>query len=348
MKIVVTISSMRSGGAERVISNLANKWATRGHSINIVMIGTNDETSFYDLTSKVDLVSLHAKHERVSHGVERVLKLRKLIKNIKPDVVISFLPEVIIYTYLALLNTKIPFFCSERSDPSHYKKHIQFIMKLIFSNSSGCVFQTNMAENWYKLSKRKNTKIIYNPVYIDTSVIKDTMPIPNKNFIFVGSYQRAKNFPLLLSTFKKFIQFTPGYKLLIYGVESTNEQLLKEIENYNLLNDVKICGKQQNWHFDAINSAVFISTSLYEGMSNSVLEAAVLGIPCVVTDCPIGGNREIASIYKNVILSKLNQDDLLYSISCALKIQNRTTYIHRKIDIDFVSEEWLSFIDQII
>ena len=57
----------------------------------------------------------------------------------------------------------------------------------------------------------------------------------------------------------------------------------------------------------------FVSSSDFEGMSNSMLEAMAIGLPTICTDCPSGGAREIIQHHENGILVPIKNIDALCS-----------------------------------
>ena len=112
MKIVFTLASLGSGGAERVVSLLANKMAEQGHQVEIICLKFNDV--YYKLHPDVK-VTLAMKQTK--NRITEVSWLRKYVKQEKPDVVIAFTEGVYCFTIAALLGTKIPVIASERLDP---------------------------------------------------------------------------------------------------------------------------------------------------------------------------------------------------------------------------------------
>src|SRR4051812_8925154 len=123
MKIVLAIPSLLSGGAERVISTMANYWAERGEDIFIVTFSA--EESFYPLHNKVNHIRLDLpilppknKFADLLLNLKKVRGLRKVFRKIKPDSVISFMTHMNVSATLAARLEKLPIIISERGDPS--------------------------------------------------------------------------------------------------------------------------------------------------------------------------------------------------------------------------------------
>ena len=117
MRITFLLASLGSGGAERVVSLLANKLVERGHQVEIICLKFNDVYYQTDLRVKVTLAMQQTKNR-----LTEVLWLRKYIKQQKPDVVIPFTEGVYCFTILSLLGTGIPIIASERLDPAAMSK----------------------------------------------------------------------------------------------------------------------------------------------------------------------------------------------------------------------------------
>ena len=109
MRIVLTVSAMGSGGAERVVSLLSDEFCKLGHEVTILMISTSEKKSFYSLNPNVNLVPLLSGVKKRTRFLSRVRIMRKYFLEVHPDIVISFLKHVCIYTYFTLRNTTIPY-----------------------------------------------------------------------------------------------------------------------------------------------------------------------------------------------------------------------------------------------
>ena len=139
MRICFVCDTMESGGAERVIATLSNGFVTRGHDVTILMLSHEANSSFYSLDHRIKLLNLPEKQKAF---LKKAKNLKRAILANKPDIVISFLSYVCIYTWWALRRTKIPYVVSERNDPNQRGKIKQYLLNKSFNRASGCVFQT--------------------------------------------------------------------------------------------------------------------------------------------------------------------------------------------------------------
>ena len=132
MKIVFTLASLGSGGAERVVSLLANKMAEQGHQVEIICLKFNDV--YYELHPDVKVTLAM---EKTKNRLTEVFWLRKYIKQEKPDVVIAFTEGVYCFT-IATHNNGSHFICPKHFGFNFFQPHQYLCMRMsisvIFSN----------------------------------------------------------------------------------------------------------------------------------------------------------------------------------------------------------------------
>ena len=339
---------MESGGAERVVSTLSDELTKKGHKVVIVMVSAIERRSYYRLNSNVELIPLCEGMRKASNLVRRVSMLKNVLKEKKTDVVVAFLPHVCVYTWLALRNTNIPYILSERNDPNQYSKIYQFLIKQAFNKANACVFQTHDALSWYRNIPKDTDRVIFNIVGLTFVPEKMSNCKKKESVLFVGRLDQQKNYDLLLRTFKRFRELYPGYILDVYGDGPEKERFLSLISELGLQKHVKYHGKSTTWHMDEYNAGMYVSTSDYEGMSNSLEEAATLGIPCVATDCPIGGSAELAGVFNNIILCKVgDEDEFLNGMISAANMNCYFETINSRVSKDTIINEWLDLLSSV-
>lgn len=345
MRIMFVCDTMGSGGAERVISILSNSFALKEHGVSILMIGSDASRPFYSLSDKIKLI--HLSSEKLGF-FKKAKKIKKVIIDDKPDIVISFLSYVCIYVWCALKHTKIPYIVSERNDPNHRGRLKQYLLNKSFKKAKGCVFQTEDALNWYKKISKNKSIIIHNPVNLDYCPV-DVSKVKNQ-ILYVGRLNEQKNCSLLINAFKIFEQKHPGYTFKMYGNGPLESELKKQVVNNNLDNKVFINPSSKTWQKDECDSAIFVLGSRFEGMPNVLAEALSLGIPSVSTDCTIGGPKELKKIFPNLLV--LSKDDsssnFANAMEEALVIKRLVPEIPEELKEENIVNKWLSFIDKVL
>lgn len=342
MKICFLIDSLLEGGAEKVVSILSNEMS-KTNDVSIITFTLKDV--YYPLSENVKLFKPYS--AKLKRPISKVLYARKLIKKHKPDIVISFLPHIIIFGYFATRFIKTKFVVAERNDPSKMGKIFQLIMKFIFKKSDGCVFQTEDAQTFYGKKITNKSKIIFNPI---TLIGKTTRTKSNRTIVSVGRLAEQKNFADLIKAFKVIIKKYPDYILHIVGKGPCQKSLNNFIVSNNLSQNVFLVGPKKNWHSEYCNSAMFVSSSLYEGMPNALAEALLIGIPCVATDCPVGGSKLLLQNYPECLASIGDFEDLankmLHVIESKFTVdQNQYANMLNPVKI---ARNWIDYLNEIV
>lgn len=285
MKIVFVVSALHGGGAERVIATLAGRFAMLGDQVTILMTAGNE--SVYPLHPHVELLSIGQPSQgSLAVKIRRLLRMRKYFKAHRDSRIVSFSTSINLFTIIAALGLKNRVIVSERNDPNQcaYQK----LRNLIYGFCRGFVFQTEQARACFPEKIQKRGVVIPNPV-------RKELPEPyagrrEKKIAAAGRLEPQKNHMLLLEAFAGFHERFPDYTLHIFGKGSL-EHSLKERAAALKIEDKVIFEGFQSDILERINTyGMYVLSSDYEGISNSLMEAMALGLPCISTDCPIGGS----------------------------------------------------------
>ena len=308
-KLCFVIASMRRGGAERVMSILTGAAVNKGYETHLVLLSNSDVE--YDLDKRINIIKIPDIIQDVN-GVKGVLKrfstLKKELLRLNPDIVVSFLTMCNMYVSVALRKTGIPVVISERNDPvedcpSRIRRCIRNVAYLC---ANGFIFQTEDAKNYYNKKIQKQSVVIPNPVKQDLPYA-DTQNAANK-IVAAARLTDQKNYPMLLRAFKSFLVDYPDYTLHIYGDGVRRENLIALCRELQIQNQVVFEGKVNDLHSRIKDAKMFVLSSDYEGISNSLLEAMAMGLPCVATDCPCGGSRMLINDGISGLLTPVNDE----------------------------------------
>ena len=368
MKILFTCLSMNKGGAERVISVLANKFIKQ-HEVTIVTLVKSEPE--YNLNKQIKIIEVDKtdflyKLKTIGKILLRILPNRliglyKVIKAQKPDVIISFLPEpslrIMLIKKLSKDIKSIPTIVSVRNDPNiEYKnKFIYYAMKKLYKNADALVLQTEESKEYFEkiIKDKEKLTIIPNPINENFIVDEPYKGKREKTIVIVGRLEPQKNHKLLIDAFKNVIETQSEYKLLIYGDGSLKNELEEYTKKLGLSNNIIFKGKKDNIKEEIYNAGMFVLSSNYEGMPNALMEAMALGLPCISTDCPCGGPKTLINNNVNGILVKVNDVNemskaikfLIENPNISQQISFEANKIKETYAIDKIKEEWIKCIE---
>ena len=157
---------------------------------------------------------------------------------------------------------------------------------------------------------QKNSVVIGNP-------LSEQMPAPyfgerRKEIVNFCRLDAPKNLKLLLDAFSLLVEEYSEYQLKIYGDGPLRDEMQKYIEKLGLENNAFLLPFHENIHEIIKDAAMFVTSSDYEGLSNSLMEAMALGMPVIATDCLGGGAAALIVDGKNGFLVPRGDVQSLY------------------------------------
>lgn len=295
MRLLFYISTMRSGGAERVMSILCNHLAERGHE---VYLATDTDAPFaYQLRDVVRVKSLYPENFSEKSKFVRFFQLyasiRRIAKEVQPDIIVSFTYVLNAKVLLATLGLRIPVIACERTTFNVRMSVLNKIRRLYIARLADCLtVQTQYDYNY--LGKRFRQKVVMpNPLDFPLRYKKE---VKEKIVLTVGAVDRweDKGFGGLIKLWGNMSKRYPDWELWIVG--DGNKQSMRTlemmIEQYRLRNSVRLLGYRDDVYDLMYKSAVFVLASKQEGMPNCLIEAMSQGCACISFDC-VAGPREI-------------------------------------------------------
>lgn len=312
-KIVVITRNMVGDGAERVIAQLANYFTAQGKQCNIITL--NDDEVFYKLDSRIAVLPVGRKsNNKVLDKLMRYRRIRQMVLREKPDLVLSMPEEIGVYVLLALLGTGVPVYVSERNNPWVMPdvKVTRILRTLMYPFARGLIFQTEMAKSFFPENIQRKGVVLKNPV--DAARIPAQYSgVREKVIVAAGRLSQQKNMPLLLKAFARFALSHPDFKLRIFGEGELREELTELARALQIADQVELPGRSTALLEKMNSCAMFVLSSDYEGMPNVLLEAMCMGMPCISTDCPSGGPRELIEDGVNGLLVPVGDEKALHA-----------------------------------
>lgn len=358
----VICSSLYRGGAERISIYIAEYARDKGYQV-FLLTGTRNKIEF-DCPKGITRYVLDESEEgedRFSTGAKKlsrcIKRIRLLIKEEKIDTVLIMGVPLCIYGIPGGFNSNAKVFVSERNDPSHFagKYVTKVFSRLLMRKADGYIFQTEDAMRFYGRKISKRAEVIPNPLLAEGLM----PPTPysgkrKKSIVSVGRLDKQKNQKMLIDSFHKIAGVFPEYTMTIWGEGSERTNLEKYITELGMDTRIFLPGISNNLFNEIFDAAVFVLTSDFEGMPNALLEAMALGLPCISTDCPCGGPRELIDDGINGYLIPTNNSValaekmalLLTNKSISEKFSKEAFRIREKYNYNKIGNQWMNFLQK--
>lgn len=361
-KVLFHLNCLERGGAERVVSNLANQFAREGYEVIVATEWEGEDEYSLDERVKrvhVGLKESDEKRSRLSKAVRRFVYLRQFILKEKPDVTVAFAYKAIYRALAATLFTKEKVIIAVRTDPvGHYDRiYDKVLIPVLYPHAAGAVFQTEGQRDFFPSYIREKSTIILNPLhekYIEAGQAEHR----DKTVVHSGRVVDFKNQDMLIRAFVKVHEKHPEYDLKIYGGDSydgTWQILENTIREHQAQDYVTLMGSCDTLEKELVKGALYAFSSDWEGLPNALLEAMALGLPVVATDCPCGGPRTVIQNEVNGLLIPIKDpvalenamNRLIEDRELAERLGKEAKKISGQLNASAITKKWENYIKQI-
>lgn len=311
MKISFFIGSMIRGGAERVISLLANHYCKRGWDVDIVLLLVNKVE--YDLDERIHIVDLTVEGKSYAQKtISWLTKIRRYFKQRRPERVVSFVARINALVLTAALGLRIPIVVSERNDPKRDGRGdaMQAYCNLIYRTAASIVYQTAYEKACFSLALEHKGVVIANPVSVE---VKKQTANGAFRIVTAGRLAEQKNHTMLIRAIAAVR--AEGRQVIcdIYGEGPYRKQTEDAIREYGVQDIVTLQGNVKDIHRRLSTASLFVMTSNYEGLSNALIEAMMMGLPCITTDYD-GANELIRDGDNGLIVTRNDPQELANTV----------------------------------
>lgn len=351
-EIIFVTVSMGGGGTERVISILANYYVSMGNRVTILLIADNRVEYKLDKRIKVESIA-GATGGSLKARIERIFKLRRSIKSQGNANVIAMGTVTAMFTLLATIGLSNDVVISERNDPNRLNhkpisKSAKLLRNFLYRRAKAIVLQTEDVKECFPLYLVRKSVVIPNPLPSDLPYVDETI-VRDKSIITAGRLTEQKNQQLLIRAFKRISEKYPDYVLKIFGRGEMEDDLLDMIRENQLEGKAQLKGFSNNLHHELMNGGIYVSTSNWEGISNSLAEALAMGIPTIATDCPMGGSRMLINHGQNGLLISMEDEEalvqsmeqMMIDITFRCMVSTNAVKIREVLSEDKIAEKWL-------
>ncbi len=350
IRIGFAISSMRSGGAERVMSILVNFFSEK-YEVHLFIY--SETSSFYQLNKNV--IIHHLFNENITGKLDLIKKhfrafflFKKICKTNEIKCLISFTTFVNCISIIIGKVLKIPVLISERNEPFYYNpgKFNSFFRKNTYKHASEIILQTAQVEKSFtKLGVKIpiGKSIIFNPIDIN---FKREIEIKKEKIILsIGRLSDEKGHHLLLQSIANLK--LKDWKLEIIGDGVNKEKLIALASKLGISNSVFLLGKQNDVIHYLNRCSIFVLPSLTEGFPNVLCEAMATGCAVVSFDCPNGPSELINNNNNGLLVENGNIEELskaiLYLVNNEdkrLEFGLKASNIHKILNKSLICQEW--------
>lgn len=307
-KILFVSRFMKGGGAERVISVLTGELVEQGYSIGIMSYVVTDED--YDIDKRVKKYSMGDTYSEnsgnaISRTLYRINRLKQVISEYKPDIIIPFLEPIVREVYVAVGNGNIPIVATVRNLPVYNSIFQKKLYHYIYEHCSMIFFQTKSQQRYFSQKIIERSFVLPNPVDIRfvNSGEKRNKSKKIINIVTAGRLSEQKNHKILLDAMMLVHKSHPECYLKIYGEGTKRTELESYVSERHANSFIQIMQRSNNLVDVYKNSDLFVLSSNYEGMPNALMEAMASGIPCISTDCPTGPKELLGKNIRGLLVS---------------------------------------------
>ena len=316
MKNILFVSStLGFGGAEKMIVFVASALSERGYNVAIANLRINGKPDYErPIPDNITYMVIEGSGVRGLRRLKQINGLRRMAKELKADVLVgfNFFPNLMVSAVGKQLG--IPSVMSERGNPesTHGKGIVYKLLISLVESCDGGVFQTEGAMAQYGRRLHERGTVIPNPIFVNGDIPCVPFSEREKTVVSFGrldNYQ--KRYDVMIDAFCRFAETHPEHILKIYGDGPDGEIIRKWAEDSSAADRIRFMGMTTQPMRDVARDGAFIITSDFEGISNALLEAMAVGLPCVSTDHAPGGARLLITHGENGLIAPVGDAEAL-------------------------------------
>jgi len=356
MNIVMAISSLGCGGAERALSILSEQFQRQGHRITVVTLASSRK-DFFALAPGISRIELDMQRpssgafNAVSNNVARCAALRRVYRQEKPDVVVAFMSKPGILGTLASIGTGIPVIIAEHNDPRQQKLGFfwRSIQKIAYRYADELVFLTEELASYAKERYgREEVVVIPNPV-VAPEFGEPEINLPGRFIAGMGRLVGLKGFDRLIKAYAKLDR--QDVMLVILGDGPDRIALSKLADDLGVGSRVILPGNVRSPQSILRCAELYVLPSRTEAFPMALVEAMACSTAPVSFDCQSGPAEIISDGDNGVLVPEGDIDALAEAMAVLLCDQKLRQHIARnagmvvsRFDVGAVTNRWMELI----
>lgn len=348
-KIMFIVYSGSCGGAERVVSRLSDYLSRQDMQCSIVIF--SEQNDFFQ-NEKVKVIPLSLNRKSTFKKFwSSIRKLRKVMKEEKPDTIVSFLDYQNICVILAHRFLPSKLIVSERNDPMKRSFLIRKACNFFYRYAGHVVFQSDYSKDCYPKRIQKKGRIIANPLPCDMSRQYPYDGFSSSVILTASRLNQQKNIPLLIHAMVGIHTLHPHMRLKIFGTGSLKEEMQQLIIEQKAEDYISLEGFSTQVCEEMRTARLFVLSSDFEGVSNAMLEALAIGVPVISTKTDGGATTYIHHQENGYLVEKGNVQELTNTMHYLLEHEEVCRHLHaqsilinQQLSLDEIGKTWESIL----
>jgi GalNAc-alpha-(1->4)-GalNAc-alpha-(1->3)-diNAcBac-PP-undecaprenol alpha-1,4-N-acetyl-D-galactosaminyltransferase len=364
-RIAVVIYSLRGGGAERVTVDLCRYLRDSGREVTLLTL-SGDDPDAYAPPEGVRRERMEVRRvaysplQTIWYFFSRIAAMRRKLRALEPDVVVSFMDLVNVWTLLCLFGTGIPVIVSERVHPAYnsISRAWKVARRLIYPMADAVTVQTEEGAEWFRHWTRvKRLVVVPNAVRYsqetDVEVNEATATVSQPFALAIGRFEKQKGFDLLLDAFHRSGLMQIGWSLAILGKGPERPALEQQAAELGIAPALTMPGfvDVASWLKQA---DLFVLSSRFEGFPNVLVEAMQMRRACISFACPSGPRDLIENNRNGLLVPVEDVDGLSEALKCLAadrglreRLGVEASKVSERFSPALVYGKWLSLIDAV-
>lgn len=313
--ILFVAASLGFGGAGKMLLFVASELSKRGYSVGVANLRSNGAPAYErPVPEEIKYRVIETSGRRGLRRIEQINGIRRMAKEMDADILVgfNFFPNYMVSIVGKQL--RIPSVMAERGNPESTAGNdvVYRLLRALVESCDGGVFQTEGAKAQYGKRLQARGTVIPNPIFVSGDEPRVSYSERARTVVSFGRFDNhQKRYDVMIDAFSLFAETHPEYTLRIYG-SGPDEAKIREWASASAASErILFMGVTTQPMKDIAADGAFIITSDFEGISNALLEAMAMGLPCVSTDHAPGGARLLITHGENGLLAPVGDKEAL-------------------------------------